>query len=151
MKVQKTMEMIEEEHLHDTCGAKMIFEGDAYEEDEDIQMNDLEKAPPRFEDMQPKVHDKMEEVNLDPMEELGITYISSLLPFDLKEGIIAILREFKDCFAWNYDEMPGLDKSLVEHRLPIKPKFHPFQQLPKRMSKEVELKVMEEIKLRGSC
>ena len=41
--------------------------------------------------------------------------------------------------------MPGLDKSLVEHRLPIKPKFHLFQQLPRRISKEVELKVKEEI------
>ena len=41
--------------------------------------------------------------------------------------------------------MPGLDKSLVEQCLPIKPKFHPFQQPPKRMSKEVELKVKEEI------
>ena len=33
----------------------------------------------------------------------------------------------------------------MEHLLPIKPKFHPFQQPPKRMSKEVELKVKEEI------
>ena len=101
----------------------MIFEGDVDEEDEEIQMEDLEQAPPKFEDMQPQVHDPMEEVNLDIVEEPRITYISSLLPFDLNEWIIAILQEFKDCFAWNYDEMPGLDKSLVEHQLPIKLKF----------------------------
>ena len=41
--------------------------------------------------------------------------------------------------------MLGLDKSLVEHRLPIKPEFHPFQQPPRRMSKKVELKVKEDI------
>ena len=41
--------------------------------------------------------------------------------------------------------MPELDRGLVEHRLPIRPKFHPFQQPPRRMSKEVELKVKEEI------
>ena len=136
--------MIEEGHLQDTCGVEMIFEGGVYEEDEEIQMEDLEQAPLKFEDMQPQVHDPMEEVNLDTMEELRITYISSLLPSDLKEGIIAILQEFKDCFAWNYDEMLGFDRSLVEHRLPIKSEFHPFQQPPKRMSKEVELKVNEE-------
>ena len=45
------MERIEEEHLQDTCGAEMIFEGDAYEEDEEIQMDDLEQAPHKFEDM----------------------------------------------------------------------------------------------------
>ena len=86
----------------------------------------MEQAPPKFKDMQPQVHDPMEEVNLDTVEEQKITYISSLFPFDFKEGIIATLQEFKDCFAWNYDEMPGLDKSLVEHHLPIKPEFHPF-------------------------
>ena len=108
-------------------------------------MEDLEQAPPKFEDTQPQVHDLMEEVNLYIEEESRITYISSLLPYDFKEGIIATLEEFKDCFAWNYDEMPGLDRSLVQHRLPIKPKFHPFQQPPRRMSKEVEQKVKEEI------
>ena len=41
--------------------------------------------------------------------------------------------------------MPGLDKGLVEHQLPIRPEFHHFQQPPRRMSKEVELKVNEEI------
>ena len=71
--------------------AEMIFEEDAYEEDEEIQMEDLEQAPPKFEDMQPQVHEPMEEVNLGTVEELGITHISSLLPSDLKEGIIAIL------------------------------------------------------------
>ena len=85
------MERIEEEYLHDTCGAKVIFEGDAYEEDEEIQMDELGQTPPKFEDMQPQVHDPMEEVNPGTVEEPRITYISSLLPSDLKEGIIPIL------------------------------------------------------------
>ena len=42
--------------------------------------------------------------------------------------------------------MPRLDKGLMEHRLPIKSEFHNFQQPPRRMSKEVELKVKEKIK-----
>ena len=33
----------------------------------------------------------------------------------------------------------------MEHHLPIKLEFHPFQQSPRRMSKEVDLKVKEEI------
>ena len=37
-----------------------------------------------------------------------------------------------------------LDRSLVEHRLPIKLDFYPFLQPPRRMSKEVELKVKNE-------
>ncbi|GKV15581.1 hypothetical protein SLEP1_g26361 [Rubroshorea leprosula] len=53
--------------------------------------------------------------------------------------------EYKDCFAWDYSEMPGLDRNLVEHRLPIRPDFKPFKQPPRRMSPEVTLKVKEEI------
>ena len=83
--------MIEGEHLQNTYGAEIIFEKDAYEEDEEIQMEDLEQAPPKFEDMRPQVHNPMEEVNLGTVEESRITYISSLLPSNFKEGIIATL------------------------------------------------------------
>ena len=91
MKVQQTVKRIEEKHLQNTCGAKIIFEEDAYEEDDEIQMEDLEQAPPKFKDMQPQVHDPMEKVNLDTVEEPRIIYISFLQPSDFKEGIIATL------------------------------------------------------------
>ena len=54
-------------------------------------MEDLEQKPPKFKDTQPQVHDPIKEVNLSTIEESRITYISSLLPSDFKEGIIAIL------------------------------------------------------------
>ena len=41
IKMQQAMERIEEEHLQDTCMVEMIFEEDAYEEDEEIHMEDL--------------------------------------------------------------------------------------------------------------
>ena len=87
----------------------------------------------------------MEEVNLGTMEESMITFISSLLSTNLKEHIISLLQEFKDFFVCNFDEMSRLDGGLVEHRLLIRPEFHHFQQPSRRMSKEVELKVNEEI------
>ena len=91
MKMQQTVERIEEEHLQVTYVAEMIFKGDDHEEDEEMQMKDLEQAPPKFDDMQPQLHDPIEEVNLGNVEETRITYISSLLPSDLKEWIIAIV------------------------------------------------------------
>ena len=54
-------------------------------------MEDLEQAPLKFEDKQPQVHDPMKEVSLGIVEEPRITYISSLLPSDFKEDIIATL------------------------------------------------------------
>ena len=108
-------------------------------------MEDLKEAPTKFEDTKPEVTDPLDEINLGSLEEPRVTYVSSLLQGDLKEQIIHTLKEFKDCFAWSYEEMPGLKRDLVEHRLPIKPEFKPHRQSPRRMSKEVELKVKEEI------
>ena len=59
--------------------------------------------------------------------------------------IDTLLHEFKDCFAWHYTEMPGLDPTLIEHMMPIKEGFKPIKQAPQRMSKEIEEKVKEEI------
>ncbi|KAM1819040.1 hypothetical protein ACFX11_000762 [Malus domestica] len=52
----------------------------------------------------------------------------------MKAELRALLEEFKDCFAWSYHEMPGLDRTLVEHELRIKPGCKPFRQPPRRFS-----------------
>jgi hypothetical protein len=56
--------------------------------------------------------------------------MSANLESGFREELIKLLKEYKDCFAWNYSEMPGLDHSIVEHRLPIKPCFRPYKQPP---------------------
>ena len=66
----------------------MIYKGESNEEEGEIQIKYLEKAHPKIKDNKPQVHDPMEEVNLGCMEEPRITYISSLLPSNLKEHII---------------------------------------------------------------
>ena len=59
--------------------------------------------------------------------------------------MIALLKEYSDCFAWDYTEMLGLDRSIVEHRLPLKKGFRPFQQRARQMKPEVQLEVKKEI------
>lgn len=83
------------------------------------KLHELDKAPSKLEDVAPEVQDPLEEVNLGTPEEPRITYVSSFLSSHLKDQKVSLLRT--DSFAWNYDEMPGLDRELVEHRLPIKP------------------------------
>jgi hypothetical protein len=39
-----------------------------------------------------------------------------------------MLKDYVDCFAWNYDERPGFSRELVEHQLPIKATFRPYKQ-----------------------
>jgi hypothetical protein len=41
--------------------------------------------------------------------------------------------------------MPGLDRSIVEHRLPIKPGFKPYKQPPRKIYKDEVLADMKKI------
>ncbi|XP_072080955.1 uncharacterized protein [Arachis hypogaea] len=41
--------------------------------------------------------------------------------------------------------MPGLDRSLVEHRLVLKPNARPVKQTPRRFAPEINVKIKEEI------
>jgi hypothetical protein len=59
--------------------------------------------------------------------------------------MIALLKEYADCFAWDYTEMPRLDRSIVEHRLPLKSGFRPFQQRARQMKAEVLVEVKKEV------
>nr|KYP57391.1 Retrotransposable element Tf2 [Cajanus cajan] len=63
----------------------------------------------------------------------------------LREGIIRIFHEYRDYFAWDYEEIPGLDRGLVEHRLPMIPGKKPVKQSPRRFSPQVIGKIKEEI------
>ena len=72
----------------------------------------------------------------DPLEEVDIgdgsvtrpTFINKNLKADCKAKLIELLKEYVCCFAWEYHEMPGLSRELVEHRLPIKAGFRPYKQ-----------------------
>jgi hypothetical protein len=69
-------------------------------------------------------------------------YINAKLDPEYKQELIVLLKEFRDCFAWKYYEMSGLDRSIVEHRLPIKPRYQPFKQAPRR----IKPKIMKDVK-----
>ncbi|CAL2239080.1 unnamed protein product [Prunus armeniaca] len=92
-----------------------------------------------------KVQDPLLEINVGTEPEPRPLFVSQLLSPELAAEIIGLLYEYKDCFAWDYHEMPGLPRSLVEHELKIREGFRPFQQSPRQFSTEVQLKVKEEI------
>jgi hypothetical protein len=86
--------------------------------------------------------DELEEINIGPGDKPRPTFISKKLDPSLREPTIALLKEYSDCFAWDYTEMPGLDRSNIEHRLPLKKGFQLFQQRARQMRTEV----LEEVK-----
>jgi hypothetical protein len=69
----------------------------------------------------------------------------------LKVRVIELLRENKDCFAWDYDEMPGLKRDLVELKLPIKDGKKPIKQTPRRFAPEILSKIKKEVERLLRC
>jgi hypothetical protein len=69
--------------------------------------------------------DKLEEIDIGDGDKPRPTFIRANLDSGFREELIKLLKKYKDCFAWDYSEMPGLDRSIVEHRLPIKPGYRP--------------------------
>jgi hypothetical protein len=80
--------------------------------------------------------DKLEEIDIGDGDKPRPTFISANLDSGFRKELIKLLKEYKDCFAWDYSEMPGLDRSIVEHRLPIKPGFKPYKQPPRKIYKD---------------
>jgi hypothetical protein len=84
----------------------------------------------------------------DAFEEGNLANISPTIKIDIsiKPGIVeeiiigaactpqeiaaykSLFQEFRDIFAWSYTEMPGLDPSIVEHRIDTWPDITPVRQ-----------------------
>ena len=45
-----------------------------------------------------------------------------------RKDLIQFLRKSIDVFAWSHDDMPGIDPSVIIHRLNVYPFFKPVRQ-----------------------
>ena len=55
----------------------------------------------------------LEEVDIGPGDRPRLTFISKKLTPTFRTKLIELLKEFKDCFAWEYSEMPELTDQLL--------------------------------------
>ena len=69
---------------------------------------------------------------------------SSLSP-DERSRLINLLRSYLDVFAWSYEDIPGLDPTIVQHHLPILPHARLVKQKLRRLHPRWSLQVKEEI------
>jgi hypothetical protein len=90
---------------------------------------------------------------VDPLEEIGIgdgitpkpIFVNKNMPLEHKDAITKLLRDYVDCFIWNYREILGLSRELVEHWLPIKSGFMPYKQSAGRFNLIIHDRVNEEV------
>ncbi|XP_017416451.2 uncharacterized protein LOC108327238 [Vigna angularis] len=95
-------------------------------------------------EMKPHQED-VEVLNLGNEDEVKEVKIGTAMKAEVKEKLRVLLREFRDVFAWSYNDMPGLDTDIVQHKLPLKPECPPVKQKLRRMKPEMSLKIKEEV------
>ena len=72
-------------------------------------------------------------------------YCSSDLTHDKREKIIEILKKRQKVVAWGYEDMPGIDREITEHRIPTYPYISPVKKKKRRLRPEWTLLVKEEV------
>jgi len=84
-------------------------------------------------------------INLGEEGEVKQVKIGTTMTEEMQKQLHTLLQEFKDVFAWSYQDMPGLDADIVQHKLPLKPECPPIKQKLRRMKPEMTLKIKEEV------
>ena len=71
--------------------------------------------------------EKLEEVFLDDSNHKRTTKIGTLTSPAVRQELTAFLRNNRDVFSWTHEDMPGIDPSVIVHRLNISPSFPPIR------------------------
>jgi len=95
----------------------------------------------------------------DPLEEVDLwdgsikrpTYVSAKITTVFRDQIVELLKDYKDCFAWDYNEMPCLKREAVELKLPIRLDKKPVKQIPRRFAPQILSQIKEEIERLLKC
>ncbi|VFQ62223.1 unnamed protein product [Cuscuta campestris] len=68
------------------------------------------------------------EIELHPGDSSRMVRIGAKLPEDLKAEITRVLQEYAGIFAWSVADMPGIDRSVIFHRLAVREGSRPVPQ-----------------------
>ena len=87
----------------------------------------------------------LEDVPLDGDDPEKSTRIEADLEGEIKKGLIYFLRKNIDVFAWSHEDMPGIDPSVITHRLNVHPSSKPVRQKKMVFASERDNAIREEV------
>ncbi|XP_071909818.1 uncharacterized protein [Coffea arabica] len=124
--------IFEEQGQESTASCHHITISDLEEEEEDA-----DDAPAELEQGVKTTVDELKEINLGTSDDPRPIYISSCMTPEEEKEYVDLLLEFRDVFAWNYSEMPGLDPRVAVHNLSVKRGTKPVKQTQRRFWPEL--------------
>ena len=91
------------------------------------------------------IKEETQPINLGTDDDPKMIQVGNTLIASKKDALVALLTEFKEVFAWSYEDMPGIDTNIVQHCIPTDPTLKPDKQQLRRMKPEWTLKIKEEV------
>ena len=70
--------------------------------------------------------EELEEVTLDDSRPERMTRVGTLASQPIRQALTTFLKENLDIFTWSYEDMPGIDPSVIVHRLNMSPSSSPI-------------------------
>ena len=121
--------------------------GDIDNSDDEVKLpNDILEALVKQDGGSKPNIEELEVVNLEKEgEKLKEVKIGAHFSTNQKDKLIALLKEFREIFAWSYQDMPSLDTDIVVYQIPLKPECKPIRQVLRWMKPEIILKIKEEV------
>uniref|UniRef100_A0A2N9GIS8 Integrase catalytic domain-containing protein n=1 Tax=Fagus sylvatica TaxID=28930 RepID=A0A2N9GIS8_FAGSY len=92
-----------------------------------------------------KSSEQLETVRLEDGNPERTTKVGADLPPLIKESLIRFLKSNKDVFAWTHEDMPGIDTSVISHKLNVNPTTRPVKQKRRVFAPERNTAIMEEV------
>ena len=88
--------------------------------------------------------EKLEEILLDDSKLDRTAKIGTLANSTLRQALMTFLRSNRDVFAWNHEDMPGIDPLVMVYRMNVSPFFPPIRQKKMVFAPERDQAIAEE-------
>ena len=141
--VQVNCASFEENQKEDSLDTKE--EDNSILEDDPEFKNNVQPAPPQIEDGGQATVDELREINLGTADDPKPVFVSAQLSLEELNDYEHLLREYRDVFAWGYQDMLGLDPKIAVHRLAVLDDKRPVKQGQRRFRPELTVQIEIEV------
>ena len=87
----------------------------------------------------------LENIPLDESNIKRYTRVGADLEEKTKKDLVQFLKKNIDVFAWSHEDMPGIDPSVITHRLNVSPSFKPIRQKKRVFAPERDNAIKDEV------
>ena len=86
----------------------------------------------------------LEDVPLDESNPEKFTRVGTSMEEKTKQDLVQFLNKSMNVFAWNHEDMSGVDLSVITYRLNVSPSYKPVRQKRRVFAPEQDNAIKEE-------